>query len=124
MKYFKYGCAALALIYLAIALLPTKFAAQQAEAAVVPVWIGRAVAILDFVLLSSIFYGLQQRYPAFWRAIPILLVVYLLSILISAFWTLIVLSLPWLPFLFVVTFILIGASFFYLWWRKQQNYFS
>jgi hypothetical protein len=42
----------------------------------------------------------------------------------ASLWTLISLSLPWVPFMFIVFFIFIGALFFGAWWRSQKSYFA
>jgi hypothetical protein len=125
MTLFKYICAIVALIHLVIALLPTHFIGphHSAAAAVAPQWIGRAVSAVDFLLVGTIFYGLQTRKPVYWRLIPVLLTIYLLSELIAPLWTAILRGLPWLPFLFIFVFIIVGMLAFVARWRKRRNYF-
>jgi hypothetical protein len=126
MKFFKYCCAILALAYLVTALLPAHLLVPQHSGlkATVPEWVGRALSIADFLLLAAMFYGVQKRKPIYWRLIPVLLGIFLLSVVIPTLWSLIRLSLPWAPFMFIVVFFFIGALFFGAWWRNQKNYFA
>lgn len=125
MVLFKYCCATIALTYLVTALLPTNFIAPSPSwaGAVGPEWIGRAISTVYFLLLGTIFYGLQRRRPIYWRLIPILLTTYLLGVAIPALWTYIRLELPWRPFLIIFVFIFIGMLGFMAWWRNQKNHF-
>lgn len=126
MTLFKYICVIAALIYLVIAFLPTHFMGPQhsAAGAVAPQWIGRAVSAVDFLLIGAMFYGMQTRKPVYWRLIPILLLIYLLSGVIAPLWTAILRGLPVLPFIFIVVFIFVGMLVFVTWWRNQKDYFA
>lgn len=121
MKQFKYFCAIMALASLVSAFLPAQ---HNDVRAVAPEWVGRAIFIVDFLLLSTMFYGIQTRKPIFWKLIPALLAMLLLSSVVPALWSLVQLSLPWLPFMFIIAFIFIGSLFFIAWWRKQRSYFA
>jgi hypothetical protein len=90
---------------------------------IAPEWVVRAIYFLDFLLLGGIFYGLQTRKTIYWKLIPVLLGIFLLSFVIGSLWSIIQLSLPWVPFVFVIVLIFIGSLFFGAWWRKQKNYF-
>jgi hypothetical protein len=122
MKYFKYLCAAMALGSLAGALIPTSIVPQHTATA--PEWVGRAIYTGDFLLLGTVFYGMQKRKPIYWRLIPVLMAIYLLSVAIPTLWTVSRLSLPWFPFIVTFVFIFIGLLFFIAWWRNQKSYFA
>jgi hypothetical protein len=125
MTHFKYCCAILAVIYLVLALLPTNVInPHHIVIGPTPVWLGRAISIADFLLLATVFYGMHTRRPIYWVLIPILIMLYVLSILIPSLWTLVWLSLPWQPFIIVVVLFLIGMIVFCAWWRKQREYFT
>lgn len=126
MKLLKYSCAILALVYLATALVPSHFMLVQHTKieSIIPEWIARAISISYSVLLFAIFYGLQKRIPIYWILVPILLGLFILGLLIPAFWSLFRLSQPWIPFIFVIVFISIGFLVFIAWWRKQRSYFA
>jgi hypothetical protein len=121
-KYFKYLCAAMALGCLVSALIPTSIVPQHTGTT--PEWVDRAIYFGGFLLLGTIFYGMQKRKPIYWRLIPILMAIYLLSVVISTLWNLSRLSLPWLPFIFTFAFIFMGFLFFIAWWRNQKSYFA
>ena len=125
MKLFKYCCAFLALVYFVYAFLPSRLVVAELSGAeaITPEWVGRAFSIEYSLLFSAMFYGIQTRKRIFWRLIPVLLGILLLSVVIPAFWGLFRLSLPWVPFIFVVVFILISLLIFIAWWRSQKNYF-
>jgi hypothetical protein len=123
MKLFKYSCAALGLSYLISALLPASIIVTQ-PTAVTSEWVGRLIYIGDFLLLSAMIYGVQKRTPIYWKLIPGLLGVFLLSVVIGTLWSLIALSMPWVPFTFIITFIFIGFLAFIAWWRNQKSYFA
>jgi hypothetical protein len=120
MKLLKFCCAVLALGCLVSALIPTSIAPQHTATA--PAWVGRAVSTADFLLLGIVLYGVETRKPIYWRLIPILLAIFLLSVLIPTLWSLIRLSLPWLPFVCIIVFIFVGVLFFIAWWRNQKSY--
>ena len=129
MTLFKYICAIVALIHLAVVFLmflPTHvIAPQHSEAGrVVPEWIGRVVLAVDFLLIGTMFYGMQVRKPIYWRLIPILMTIYLLSGVIAPLWTAIRRGLPLLPFLSIVVFIFVAMAVFITWWRNQKSYFA
>jgi hypothetical protein len=126
MKFFKYVFAILALVYLVGAFLPPSFVVTQHSGAgpIAPEWVGRAISIADFLLLGIMFYGVQKRKLIYWRLIPFLLGLFLLSVVIPPLWSLIRLSLPWVPFIFIVVAIFIGALFLSAWWRNQKIYFA
>ena len=119
MKPFKYFCAAMALGCLVSALIPMSIVPQHTATA--PEWVGRAIYLGDFLLLGTIVYGVQTRKPIYWRLIPVLMAIYLLSVLIAILWSLIRLSLPWLPFVFMFVLFFIGFLFFITWWRNQKT---
>lgn len=125
MTRFKWGCAIVALAYLATAFLPTHVIAPQPSWAgtVAPELIGRAIPIVDFLLVGIMFYGMHTRKPVCWRLIPILMAIFLLSVAIPTLWTAIRRGLPLLPFLFIFVFIFVGMLAFVVWWRKQKGYF-
>jgi hypothetical protein len=122
MKYFKYLCAAMALSCLVSALIPMSIVPQHTATA--PEWLGRVIYIGDFLLLGTMFYGMQKRKPIYWRLIPVLMAIYLLSVVVPALWTLSRLSLPWFPIIFTFVFIFIVLLFFIAWWRNQRSYFA
>ena len=122
MKYFMYLCAAMALGCLVSALIPMSIVPKHTATA--PEWVGRAIYIGDFLLLGTMFYGMQKRKPIYWRLIPILMTIYLLSVAMTALWTFSQLSLPWSPIVFTFVFIFIGLLFFIAWWRNQKSYFA
>lgn len=126
MTLFKYICAIVAVVSLVITLLPPYFTGHQhiATGAVAPQWIGRAVSAVDFLLIGTAFYGMQTRKPAYWRLIPILVLIYLLSGVIAPLWTAIIRGLPVLPFISIFVFIFVGMFVFLAWWRNQKNYFA
>jgi len=122
MKYFMYLCAAMALGSLGSAIVPMSIVPQNTATA--PEWVGRAIYVGDFLLLGTMFYGMQKREPIYWRLIPVLMAIYLLSVAIPALWTLSRLSLPWFPIIVTLVFIFIGLLFFIAWWRNQKSYFA
>jgi hypothetical protein len=67
---------------------------------------------------------MQNRKLIFWRLIPVLMTILLLSNTIGPLWTAILLSEPLLPFVFIVVFIAIGSLVFMTWWRNQKSYFA
>jgi hypothetical protein len=126
MKLFKYCCAAVAFSYLVSAFLPMHLNVAQHSGAAksTPEWLARAIPFADFLLLGTIFYGLQRPRPIFWKIIPVLMIIYLLSVVIPPLWTLISRSLPWVPFIFIIVLFFVGALFFLVWWRNQKSYFT
>jgi hypothetical protein len=126
MKLFKYCCAIMALPYLVTAFLPMHFnvAHHNGAGTIGSEWGARAVAIADVLLLGAMFYGLHRRNPIYWILIPILMVAYLLSVVIPPLWTIVSLSLPWVPFMFIVFLFAVGALGFCAWWRHQRSYFA
>jgi hypothetical protein len=123
MKHFKFFCAAMALGSLVSALIPMSILPQHTAAT--PEWVGRAIFIVDFLLLGTMLYGVQTRKPIYWRLIPILMMIYLLlSVLIPTLWSFVRLSLPWPPVVFIIVFIFVGALFFITWWQNQKSYFA
>ena len=126
MTVVKYCCALTALSYLVAALLPAHLLGNQPNGinSTAPEWIGRTLFFAYFLLLGTVTFGIQTRKPIYWKLIPILLGIFLLSIVIGALWSFILLSLPWIPFMFVVVVIFIGALFFGGWWRNQRSYFA
>ncbi len=123
MKVFKYGCAILALSYLVAALFPS-YLIVAPHTGVAHRLAGHAVLIVNSLLLIAMLYGIQTRKPIFWKLIPVLVVIFLLSVFVPPLWTFIQNRQPWVPFAFVIIFFFIGASSFMPWWRKQKNYFS
>ena len=126
MKELKYGCAVLAAVYLAFALLPSSILTSLPSTKVdwAPECLDRVIAFALFLILGIIFYGIQKRAPLFWNLIPILTYMFILTFIVSTFLTLIELSLPWAPFVAVSFFLLIAPLWFYSWWRKQRAYFN
>jgi RHS repeat-associated protein len=122
MTRLKWGCAILALAYLVAAFFPTHVAAPQ-QSWTAKEWVGRAIYIVNFLLVSAMFYGMQTRKPVYWRLIPILMILYLLSVLIPMLWTAIRLEFSLLPFLFICIITFFGMLAFVAWWRKQKSYF-
>ena len=122
MKVFKYCCAMLALAYLVGAALPYTQPSGAPQTA--PVWVGRAALAMNALLFCVMFLGMQSRRPVFWRLIPVLMTMFLLINTIGPIWSMIQLSQPWLPFLSVVIFIVIGLLVFMVWWRRQKSYFE
>jgi hypothetical protein len=104
------------------ALIPMSIVPQHI--ATVPEWVGRALYTADFLFLGTMFYGLQRPKPIYWKLIPVLMVIFLLSVLISTLWSAFRLSLPLLPFMILVVFMFVGLLVFIAWWRKQKNYFE
>ncbi|MFZ3350117.1 MAG: hypothetical protein WA268_04525 [Xanthobacteraceae bacterium] len=120
MKVFKYLCAIAALAYLANAFFPMPPGAPQ----VVPAWVGRAALAVNCLLLGTISFGIQIRKPIYWKFIPVLMAIYLLWNFIVPLFDLISLSLPWLPFVSIIVFAVIGFLVFMAWWRNQKYYFA
>lgn len=126
MKCSKYGCAVLAALYLAVTVFPADLIVgpHSTSPAAIPAWVGRMISAIEFLALAVISYGLFSRKSIYWILIPFLIALYLMSVLIPALWTLIELSLPWRPFMFIVGFLLLGFGTFGAWWRKQRDYFA
>jgi hypothetical protein len=122
MTRLKWGCAILALAYLVAAFLPTHVTAPQHSWAEKE-WVGRAIYIVNFLLVGVMFYGMQTRKLVYWRLIPILMTMFLLSVLIPWLWTAILLEFSLLPFLFICIITFFGMVAFVAWWRKQKSYF-
>jgi len=127
MKHFKLFCLLGAAFYLLLAFLPGSIMGPHSGSvkSVLPPWVGHAISFADFLLFAFILYGAQKRSPIYWTLIPIMLLFDFASMLLPALWTLVSLSLPWLPFLFIIGFVAIGlAAFYAVVWRKQREYFT
>jgi hypothetical protein len=122
MTQFKWGCAIVALAYLVGAFLPTHVMAPQYSSTGTE-WIGRAILIMNFLFVGAMFYGMQRRKLVYWRLIPILMAMYMLSALIPALWTAIRLGSSLLPFIFMLIIIFFGMLAFIAWWRNRKPYF-
>ena len=122
MKLFKYCCAILAVAYLISAALP--YTQPSGAPQLTPVWVGRAMLAMDALFLGIMFFGVQSRKLIFWKLIPILMMVWLLSNMIGPLLYSIWFSKPLLPFVIIIVIFPIGLSAFVVWWRSQKNYFE
>jgi hypothetical protein len=126
MKSIKYGCAILALTYLVYAVLPPHLLTPQHSRAadVFPEWSAWVMDIVYACLYGATAYGLHKRAPLYWRLIPFLVGILLLSVFIPAIWTLHQLSMPRFPLMFAVLTGFAAFFVFFAWWRNQIDYFS
>jgi phosphoglycerol transferase MdoB-like AlkP superfamily enzyme len=125
LAFLKYGCAIVAVAYFAAAVLPTSLLWPHAsEQQLASAWLTRAAMTVNFLLFGAIFYGIQKRTPIYWKLIPFITAALFLANLIPPLVTLISLSRPWLPFLFIIGFACVFFLIFMMWWRNQRGYFA
>jgi hypothetical protein len=127
MKFLKNGCLFLALAYLVYATPLPHFILPEPEsikAVALPAWLGRMIYFIYFLLFAVMFYGFHMRKPIYWRIIPVLIAAYLLAGVFGELWILIRLSLPWVPFVFFIVAEFVSFLVFFIWWRKQKDYFA
>ena len=127
MRRFKLFCLLGAAFYLLLTFLPNGIIGPHGGSvkSILPPWAGHAISFADFLLFAFMFYGVQKRSTVYWIVIPIMLLLYFASMLLPALWDIVNLSLPWLPFLFIISFVAMGfAAFYAIFWRRQREYFS
>lgn len=129
MKMIKYGCAFLALTYLVYALLPHLIIAQHGRTGkIFPEWFNRIIDIVYACLYGTISYGLHKRTEFYWRLIPILVAVDVLSrSILAAIWFGQFSKFSGSLMLPVTVFITLSFAFvaFKPWWQNQKrDYFS
>jgi hypothetical protein len=112
--------------YLVAAFFPTCLFAPRCPAiSFLPEWVGRTSYFTDALTFGAIFYGIHKRISVFWKLIPALVLIFLLKMAGFVLWYLIWRSLPWIPFIAIITvLLLIGLLILMPWWRQQDIYFE
>lgn len=89
-----------------------------------PVWFSQILYSGYFLLFAIAYYGIRKRKLIYWKIIPTLLWIFLISFVSIAMLSPISLSLPWVPLLAVVAVFFVGGAVFCVWWQKQRGYFA